>query len=284
LRKEKASDYEDVIEVFEYVLPKEILRKKFIEYTQNQSNLLETLNNLINLTQERKNTWEMEGEEPYKEEALETIKTLNALHFDSSLFLGKGNAGHVFTAPGNKYCVKYLHNPDKQSFNIDEEFTLLNQAYKISKTFTALHIPQAHCVAKNLEKTKNFFTMEKINGLTLAQLVDFPSKRITEYPSLGTEKIIDILEDKNLRDALLKDLSKLHQEGIVHGDIHTRNIMLRNDGTIFLIDFGNAVIPVNVSTQATYEHIENIKDLDNKTFTNSIEKTIIELKKQLTSA
>ena len=152
---------------------------------------------------------------------------------------------------------------------------------RIANTFEALKVPQAHCIAKNIEGTKNFFTMERVTGLTLEQLVDFPSKRVSEYPDFTTEKIIGILEDKKLRETLLRDLAKIHASGVIHGDIHSRNIMLTNDGQVTLIDFGNAIIPVNVSTQATYEHIENVKELDTKTFINSLEKAVVMLKEQL---
>jgi serine/threonine protein kinase len=280
LAEKSSLDYEDVLEEFESVLPGELVNRKIQESRMKKSSLLDSLQSLTKLAEERENTWEMEGDETYTEEALLTIKTLSNLRYDDSLFLGKGNAGHVFEAPGNKYCVKYLHNQKNQIFNISEEFTLLDQVGKISKIFEVLRTPRAHCVAKNINSTKNFFTMEKISGLTLAQIVSFPSKRKSTYPNFSTEKIIEILEDKILRDKLVRDLTLLHNSGVIHGDVHSRNIMMSEDGTIYLIDFGNAVIPVNVSTQATYDTIENVKEIDIKAFINSLDSTVAELKKQ----
>ena len=175
-----------------------------------------------------------------------------------------------------------MHNPSRQSSNIDEEFTLLGQVNEVAKNFKSLRVPQAHALAKNIDGTKNFFTMEKISGLTLAQIVSFPSKRKVEYPHMTTEDIINHLSNATLREKLLQDLHILHNSGIIHGDIHERNIMLNQQGEIYLIDFGNAVIPVNVSVHASYENIENVKELDIKAFFNTIDVIITQLKKQLT--
>ena len=284
LKQEKTEGNEDIFEGFFDILPKELIVKKIEEGKKQNQTILETLHAIMNILETRKNTWEIEGDEEQQEKALETIKTLSSARFDHSLFLGRGNAGHVFMAPEAKgYCIKYIHNQSNQFFNLDEEFTLLGQINVIAKDFKALHIPQAHCLAKNTDGTKNFFTMQKIEGLTLQQLIDFPSKRETDYPTFTTEGIIEILEDTQLLKKLLNDIKKLHSAGIIHRDIHPRNIMINPEGKVFLIDFGNAVIPVNVSTHVTYENIENVKELDITTFSNSFKATADALRKQLTN-
>ncbi len=274
---------EDVFEAFIDVLPNELVQKKIQELLAQNKNILEALRSMMSLIETRANTWEIDGEEPQQEKALATIKLLSSARFDETLFLGRGNAGHVFTAPeAEGYCIKYLHSPAMQSSNLDGEFALLGHVNEISPTFEALHAPQAHVIAKNIEQTKNFFTMEKISGLTLAQLVNFPTRRTIEYPTMTTEGIITLLEDPTKREKLLGDLAKLHNAGIIHGDIHERNIMLDASGKIYLIDFGNAVIPANVSIHASYENIENIKEIDIKAFNNTFNIVIAQLKNQLT--
>lgn len=282
LRNENVEENEDIFDVFGDQLPKELIETNIRLCIQKKQNLFEALLTFEEIANKREHTWEIDGEERYREEALKTINQLNDAKFQTNLFLGKGNAGHVFSAPGTEdYCIKYLHSPKMQATSIEEEFMLLGQVNIAAEHFKALKIPQAHCFAKNIQKTKNFFTMEKINGLTLEQLVDYPSKREKEYPSLNTERIIEILKDKELRRVLLDDLRILHRSGIIHGDIHPRNIMLGSDGSFFLIDFGNAVVPTNVSVHATYDSVENVKELDLRTFSNSIEKTIKLLEEQV---
>lgn len=283
LAKEETKGNEDLFESFGELLPKELVSRNVQSCATQNKNVRETLYFLLSLIEKRLSTWEVDGDELYKEEAVATIDLLSSARFNTDLFLGRGNAGYVFVAPGAEgYCIKYVHTQERQALSIEEEHTLLGQVNLVAKKFEALRIPQAHCVAKNIEGKKNFFTMEKINGLTLEQLVDFPSKRTTEYPNFDLETIIDILEDMSLRKKLLRDLTTLHDSGIIHGDIHPRNIMLDSRGNFFLIDFGNAVIPVNVKPGATYDNVENVKELDHKTFMNSIDITITNLKKQLT--
>jgi tRNA A-37 threonylcarbamoyl transferase component Bud32 len=274
---------EDIFESFDRDMPTELVQTNIVECKRENRNFGESLQFFIKLLEKRKNTWKIDGAERHKEEAIITINLLSSARFDQSLFLGRGNAGYVFTAPETEggYCIKYLHNPSRQATTIEGEYIILSDVNSIAHTFEALKVPQAHCMAKNIDGTKNFFTMKKITGLTLEQLVEFPSKRSSEYPDFTNEKIIEILDDKNLQETLVRDISKIHSSGVIHGDIHPRNIMLDSSGTFFLIDFGNAVIPVNVSAQASYENIENVKDLDIKTFINSIEKTVKLLKEQL---
>lgn len=283
LAHETTGDNEDIFEAFSHSLPDELLHRSVANSISERKSLLESLNSVLSLIEQRSDTWGVDGGEPYKEEVLATIKLLSGARFDESLFLGRGNAGHVFSVPdSNDFCIKYLHNPSRQSSNIDEEFTLLGQVNEVARNFEVLKTPQAHALAKNIDGTKNFFTMEKINGLTLAQIVSFPSKRKTEYPDMTTEDIIARLSDPSLREKLHRDLNTLHNSGIIHGDIHERNIMLNSHGEIYLIDFGNAVIPVNVSVHASYENIENVKELDIKAFFNTIDVIVSQLKKQLT--
>lgn len=274
---------EDIFEGFTEILPEELVHKNIQDCIVKKKNIYESLLFFIDLIERRKNSWEINSNEKYKDEALTTIALLSGARFNQDLFLGRGNAGHVFLAPETEgdYCIKYLHTPKRQASTIEGEFRTLSDVAILRNSFEALKIPQPHCLAKNIEGTKNFFTMETISGLTLEQLVMFPSKRASLYPNISTEKMIEILEDTSLQDALVRDLSKIHASGIVHGDIHPRNLMLDTEGNIVLIDFGNAVIPVNVSTQATYETIENVKDLDVKTLINSIKKTALLLKEKV---
>jgi serine/threonine protein kinase len=283
LAAEETEGNEDLFESFEGMLPKELIHQNVRECASKRKNIKETLYFLLSLIEKRMSTWEIDGNELYREEAIATIDLLSSARFNTELFLGRGNAGHVFIAPGAEgYCIKYIHTQAKQALSIEEEHALLGNVNVIAKKFEALRVPQAHCVAKNIEGKKDFFTMEKVSGLTLEQLVDFPSKRADEYPDFNLEKIISILEDMSTREKLLGDLQTLHQSGIIHGDIHPRNIMLSSAGDFFLIDFGNAIVPVNVKTTATYDTVENVKELDLKTFSNSIDLTVMNLKKQLT--
>jgi tRNA A-37 threonylcarbamoyl transferase component Bud32 len=282
LQTEQAEDHEDLLELFETDIPQELVKQTIERLVLENKNLFEAIQKFITIIEKRKSTWEIDSEEPYIDEAKETIQTLSNAKFQTELFLGRGNAGHVFIAPNaHGYCIKYLHSPARQATSIEEEFLLLSEVNRTAKKFKSLKVPQAHCLAKNMNGTKNFFTMEQVQGLTLEQVVEFPSKRESSLGKEVTASLLSILEDKALRAQLLADIETLHQSGVIHGDIHPRNIMIDNQGAIWLIDFGNAIVPVNISVNATYDSVEGIKDLDIKTFFNSMDKTAKLLKEQV---
>ena len=68
--------------------------------------------------------------------------------------------------------------------------------------------------------------MEYLNGVTLME-----SSLRTPY---SEDQVIDFACQ------LLEALSYIHTQGIVHRDVNPKNIMLCNDGTLRLIDFGTA--------------------------------------------
>jgi len=76
-------------------------------------------------------------------------------------------------------------------------------------------------VPKVLEVTPNKITMEFIDGLRLSENLNGFTK----------EEQIKILEK------IGKEISKLHKENIIHGDLTTSNMILKNK-KIYLIDFG----------------------------------------------
>jgi len=79
-----------------------------------------------------------------------------------------------------------------------------------------------------------WYAMELITGTTLDQLID-QCRRRDEDTSAG-------MPPRLLRAmiGLCSALAFLHASGIVHGDITTKNVVVRPDGTSVLVDFGLA--------------------------------------------
>ena len=122
--------------------------------------------------------------------------------------------------------------------------------------------------------------MEQVFGCTLLELIELPSRKQAILKSLHmTEKeLISFLTDKDKHEKIQKDLEIMHQQGVIHGDIHPRNIMLSKNGSLFLIDFGNFILPTAVHTNTPYEQLENVKEIDIKSFLNSLNLTAMSLK------
>ena len=84
-----------------------------------------------------------------------------------------------------------------------------------------------------------FLAMELVNGLTLRQVMQ------AEGP-LTPRGALDIL------DPVLQALGAAHSAGLIHRDVKPENVILREDGTVKVADFGLArAIATNTSTTQT---------------------------------
>ncbi|MEO8518262.1 MAG: Stk1 family PASTA domain-containing Ser/Thr kinase [Dermatophilaceae bacterium] len=84
-----------------------------------------------------------------------------------------------------------------------------------------------------------FLTMELVNGLTLRQVMQ------AEGP-LTPRAALDII------DPVLQALGAAHSAGLVHRDVKPENVILRDDGTVKVADFGLArAIATGTSTAQT---------------------------------
>lgn len=101
-------------------------------------------------------------------------------------------------------------------------------------------------VPKLIEKKENIIIMEKINGYKLSDVLE---KK--DYISISKE--------------LGKIIKKVHNLGIIHGDLTTSNILL-NKNKIFLIDFGLSFFSHKIEDKAVDLHLLE-KALESKHYT-----------------
>ena len=88
-------------------------------------------------------------------------------------------------------------------------------------------------------KGHHYIVMEYVTGKTLKQV-------IRSRGPLVNEEAVDIMKQ------LCSAISEAHSRGIIHRDIKPQNVLVKDDGTIKITDFGIAV--ANGSVQLTYNN------------------------------
>ncbi|AIE83717.1 lanthionine synthetase LanC family protein [Fimbriimonas ginsengisoli] len=82
-----------------------------------------------------------------------------------------------------------------------------------------------------------YLVMEWLEGMSLSEV-----SQIYQKKSGNLTRQADLIQLKTLRAALAERVidayARLHDRGCVHGDVHPRNILVMEDNTVRLIDFG----------------------------------------------
>lgn len=140
--------------------------------------------------------------------------------------LGKGGMAVVYeglqTSLHRRVAVKIL----PQSMLMDEEWVLRfkREATAVAK-LNHPHIVHIYDIGE--DKDIHYFTMEYIEGMTIKDIV-------TKDGAMDPAKAVKILMQ------VTDGLENAHQEGVIHRDIKTSNIMLDKKGNARLTDFGLA--------------------------------------------
>ena len=69
---------------------------------------------------------------------------------------------------------------------------------------------------------------------------------------------------QNIKNKVKNVVAKMHNKGVIHGDLHKNNILIGNNGKAYLIDFGKSLV-TNKSFKTTKEANDYLKGLTGKT-------------------
>jgi len=112
------------------------------------------------------------------------------------------------------------------------ESKLLNKAYKI------IHVPLPSTILNNPVSNANEIHMPFIKGKKLSESLDNFS----------------ITKQKQICKTIGQEIAKLHDKDIIHGDLTTSNMILKNKD-IFFIDFGLGYISKKIEDKAVDIHL-----------------------------
>ncbi len=106
-----------------------------------------------------------------------------------------------------------------------EKEKFINEAHLLAKFSSEKNIVNVSDVFS--EHNTAYMVMEYVEGQTLAQY-------IKENGKVSFSSALYMLEP------MMRSLSEIHKEGLIHRDISPANIMVQKDGTVTLLDFGSA--------------------------------------------
>jgi len=156
---------------------------------------------------------------------------------DPHHFLGNGRVAEVYELPlAPHLCVKYVKDNDAYSEgnHLRTEFAFLEDLREFSKAsvrsplpyFIRIHPSEGHS-----------YGMEKIHGKSLSQILERPAE------NSALIELFKMADRAQIKVQLLEYIKALHENfKITHGDLFLRNIMMDNEGNLYVIDFGKAKI------------------------------------------
>jgi serine/threonine protein kinase len=139
--------------------------------------------------------------------------------------LGEGGMGVVYKAQDTKLertvAIKFLPRHISSSSEDRERFK--NEA-KVAAALTHTNIATIHSIEETDEEM--FIVMEFVDGIELRNKI--------QSGLIQTEGALEIATQ------IAKGLEAAHKKGIIHRDIKSSNIMLTNDNSVKIMDFGLA--------------------------------------------
>lgn len=145
--------------------------------------------------------------------------------------LGYGSSGVVYLAEdarrGCTQCaVKVFYSSGAGSRELDQ--SIRNEMF-YSQLAGGERVVQVHAMGFELDHL--FLVMDFVEGRSLRDLIDDESVRLTT-----ADKITLLLQ-------LLDGVDAIHRARIIHCDLKPENLLVRNDGSLFIADFGIACRP-----------------------------------------
>jgi serine/threonine protein kinase len=144
--------------------------------------------------------------------------------------LGDGNTSEVFFLGKNKnLCVKILKKTYDGTYRVPfaKEMKFLEDVYGID---SEVKTPKPYLIAEHTdgETEVKFILMERINAVSIRDIIEKNGK----FP--------DNFNVEDFRKKMLNFIDMMHNRNIHHRDLHDGNIMLGEDGQIYVIDFGRS--------------------------------------------
>ena len=150
--------------------------------------------------------------------------------------LGQGGMGQVFLCYDQtrerQYALKLIHPHLAQYPELRTRFL---QELEANERLTHPGIVRTYALEQDPEQQLFFFTMEYIEGITLGALFKHAETQ-KRVPLLPLSVMLPLFSE------LISILEFAHSKGVIHRDIKPSNVMLTQEGSLKLMDFGIAKV------------------------------------------
>ncbi|HEX4799340.1 MAG TPA: RIO1 family regulatory kinase/ATPase [Candidatus Paceibacterota bacterium] len=158
-------------------------------------------------------------------------------------------------------AVKYIITPNSRTLSASAEHAMLQEVERIEhieeieKDSNLTYIKVPHPYFHHKTESLQCFGMELVRGVNFQEIIDGnldeDRKELfkNSLRSLPTEQVI----------AEIRIFFERMHSYCLHGDIKPRNIMLNEEGHIYLIDFGQSILKTSISEEAI-DQFENLKE------------------------
>ncbi|WP_417394281.1 protein kinase domain-containing protein [Gimesia chilikensis] len=154
--------------------------------------------------------------------------------------LGEGGMGCVYLARDTQLERKVALKLPQIDKHADAQF--IARFYREARAAANLNHPNL-CSVYDVDEIDgvHYITMEFIEGESLATLLQ-------EGKKFNQVEVVDLIQQ------LSQALGLAHQQGIVHRDLKPANVMIRQDGTPIITDFGLALMSQNEEATQITQH------------------------------
>ena len=205
--------------------------KKKIEASPKEISLEEKKDNLTNEL-DSPILYESLNQDLTKEEIIrlcnETYEIIQGVREE----LGEGGTAKVYRAKGGKHCLKEITSNPEELKEIEEvggnsikiELNIQNNVSELG-----IRVPKPFLTVSDPKTNRHFIMMETILGSTLEEALN--------NPSLFPSNFDPIRYKQQFNEAV----RIMHENGIYHRDLFTKNLMIDQNGDFVLIDFGMSI-------------------------------------------
>lgn len=168
--------------------------------------------------------------------------------------LGKGGYGAVYQASDPNF--------DNVAIKIQKKSNNSNAEVKALKKLRAAKMAPTYLNNHNIKATNNIKKLVPRN-LNVGNNVSVLASQMIRGSALK-KWYTGAPIPQNIKNKLANSISRMHNNGVIHGNLHRNNIIIGNNGKAYVIDFGKSLV-TNKSFKTLNEANNYLKKLTGKT-------------------